>query len=85
MKFVAKPHHFHAVQTPSYIFSNTNKQNLPLSDFSPEFCEIKNFVFAKTYAKVSFFSKESFEKTKSEFRENFHEKTKAKTFTPTLV
>jgi hypothetical protein len=34
-KFVAKPHHFHAAPTPSQYFSNTNKQNLPLSDFCP--------------------------------------------------
>jgi hypothetical protein len=49
------------------------------------FREIKNLVFAKTFAKLSSFSKESFAKTKSEFHENFREKTKAKTFVPTLV
>jgi hypothetical protein len=67
------------------IFSNTNKQNLSLSDFSPSFCEIKNFVFTK----VSSFHKESFTKTKREFCQNFCvnfcEKTKAKTFVQTLV
>jgi hypothetical protein len=53
--------------------------------FSLSFREIKNFVFAKTFAKVLYFRKESFAKTKSLLCENFREKTKAKTFVPTLV
>jgi hypothetical protein len=39
----------------------------------------------KTFTKVSSFCKESFAKTKSDFRENFCEKMKAKTFVPTLI
>jgi hypothetical protein len=52
--------------------------------FFLSFREIKNFIFAKTFAKVSSFRKEFFAKTKTEFRENFREKTKAKTFIPIL-
>jgi hypothetical protein len=39
--------------------------------------------FAITYAKVLYFRQKYFAKTKSEFRENFREKTT--TFVPTLI
>jgi hypothetical protein len=52
--------------------------------FPVSFRENQNSLFAKTFAKVSCFRHVFFAKTKIEFRENFREKTKAKTFVPTL-
>jgi hypothetical protein len=53
--------------------------------FPLSFRENKNSLFAKTFAKVSCFRHDFFAKTKIEFRENFRENTKAKTFVPTLI
>jgi hypothetical protein len=44
--------------------------------------EKKILVFAKTFAKLSYFRQDFFAKTKIKFRENFREKNEIKNFRP---